>query len=348
VRTSSAPAPAAPVLSVITPAYNVEPYLGACIESVLSQTLTNLEIVVVDDGSTDGTADVLAKYAARDPRVRGFRGRNCGVSHARNVAMRHARGRYFTLLDGDDLWEPRFAETLVGILDRRPEIGIVSGNGLNLRGALDGRPVRPWPAEGREVTFLDMIEHEDSMFIMSVFRREVYEAIGGFNETLHRNEDYEYWLRAAAAGHRIVTHPQPLARYRRRGDSLSADETGMFEGIMKVLGSARSFRHRARADELNAIDRQLEKLQSDCLLTKGKSALQRREFAEARSHFWELYCRGRGLPFLAVSTALRVAPAAVLALYRVHLKRLERRSRLSVREAADIVFDEPSARSQTT
>ncbi|HUR33052.1 MAG TPA: glycosyltransferase [Vicinamibacterales bacterium] len=317
-------------MSVITPVYNVEPYLTGCIESVLAQTLTDLELIVVDDGSTDGCSRVIAEFAARDSRVRGFRGPNRGVSHARNVAMRHARGRYFALLDGDDEWEPGFARTLVHLLERQPEVAVISGNARNVGGgALDGRAVRPWPAEPREISFVDMIEHEDAVFIMSVFRREVYESIGGFNEALFRSEDYEFWLRAAARGFRFKTHPEPLARYRRRPDSATADPAGMFESIMKVLVSARGFRQRARAEELGAIDRQLERLQSDYLLTRGKAALLRRDFVEARSHFWELYRRGKGVPYAAASIGLRVAPQLLLGAYRSRLRALDRASGLT-------------------
>jgi len=313
------------VLSVITPVYNLEKYVGGCIESVLGQTLQDLELIVVDDGSTDDSAAVVSRYAARDSRVRGFRGPNRGVSHARNVALQHARGRYFAFLDGDDEWEPAFAMTLVRLLDRRPEFAVVSGNARNMGGGvLDGRPVLPWPDEAREIRFVDMIEHDEAVFIMSVFRRELFETIGGFNEALFRGEDYEFWLRAAAAGFRFITHPEPLARYRRRPGSSSSNSAAMFEAMMKVLVSARGFRHRARADELGAIDRKLERLQADYLLTKGKSALLRRDYGEARSHFWELYRRGEGFTHAAVSVGLRISPGLVLRAYKARLRSLER------------------------
>ena len=118
---------ASPALSVITPAYNAEAYVADCIESVLGQTFDDLELLIVDDGSTDGTADLIAKYAAQDARVRGFRGPNCGVSHARNVALQHSRGRYLALLDADDQWDPSFAATMVSILERQPEVGVDRG-----------------------------------------------------------------------------------------------------------------------------------------------------------------------------------------------------------------------------
>jgi glycosyltransferase involved in cell wall biosynthesis len=310
-------------LSVITPAYDVEPYLAGCIESVLGQTHRDLEHIVVDDGSRDGTARVLAEYTARDPRVRGFRGPNRGVSHARNVALQHARGRYIAFLDGDDEWEPSFASELIRILERQPDIAVVTGNARNRGGgALDGRPVRRWPAEPGEIRLIDMIEHEDAVFVMSMFRRTVYETIGGFNESLQRSEDYEWWMRAAAAGFRFFSWPRPLAFYRRRQDSATTDQSAMFESIMLVLRSARGFRARARADELGAIDRQLERLKAAHVLALGKAALLRRDFVEARSRFWELYCLGRGWSFAALSVAVRFAPQLVLNRYQVRLRRL--------------------------
>lgn len=321
------PPPSQPLLSVITPAFNAEAYLPACIESVLGQTFRNFELLIVDDGSTDGTAEIVSHYAASDRRVRGFRGPNRGVSHARNVAMRHAKGRFFALLDADDEWEPSFAMEQLRVFRRTPELAVVSGNGKNVGGgALDGQPVRPWPADARPVRFIDLIEQIDAVFIMSVFRREVYEAIGGFNESLYRSEDYEYWLRASAAGFLIETNPQPLARYRRRSDSMSADQPAMFESIMRVLTAAREFRARPKADELGAIDRQLERLRAGRLLTLGKAALLRQDFVEARTHFRELHRLGEGVRYGAMAAALRVAPALVRSAYQHRLQQLARRA----------------------
>lgn len=311
-----------PVLSVITGAYNVAEFLPGCIESVLSQSMGDLELMIVDDGSTDETPRIIADYASRDPRVRAFRGPNRGVSHARNVGMRHSRGRYFAILDSDDEWEPEFAATLTGVLDCQPDVALVTGNGRNVGGPLDGQPVLPWPSEPREILFLDMVEHVDSMFIMTMFRREVYETLGGFNESLFRSEDYEYWLRAAAAGFRVVSCPRPLARYRRRSNSASADESAMIESITTVLRLARGFRSRARAAELAAIDRQVERLGAALLLARGKSALLRRDFVEARTHFRDLYRRGAGTQYALLAAGLTVAPQAVLKFYEARLARL--------------------------
>ncbi len=316
--------PSQPIVSVIVAAYNVEAYLAGCIESVLAQTYPHFEVLVVDDGSTDTTPSIIADYVRHDERVKGFRGPNRGVSHARNVAMRHGRGAFFALLDGDDEWEPEFLASQLRQFRQSPHLAIVSGNGRNLGGPFDGQPVRPWPAEPRTVGFLDIIERIDSVFIMSVYRREVYEAIGGFAETLYRSEDFDYWLRATAAGFLIRTNPTPLARYRRRNNSASADQPAMFESIMTVLERARTFKANPRAEELNAIDRQVAQLRAGRLLTLGKAALLREDFAEARSHFEELHRLQGGLRYGAIAAAVRVAPSLVRSAYRHRLDLLQR------------------------
>lgn len=111
-----------PVVSVIVPTYNRATLLPDAIESVLAQSLTSFEIIVVDDGSTDGTAHVVGRYGAR---VRYVRTDNGGVAHARNVGMRLARGRYLTFLDSDDRLYPYALELQVSLLERFPSVGLV-------------------------------------------------------------------------------------------------------------------------------------------------------------------------------------------------------------------------------
>src|SRR5258706_15818506 len=99
-----------PAVSVITPAYNVEPYLAEAIASVLAQTFTDLELVIVDDGSTDSTFAIASACAQRDSRVRLVRQPNGGISKARNHAMRIGSGAVFAIFDSDDVWHPRYLE----------------------------------------------------------------------------------------------------------------------------------------------------------------------------------------------------------------------------------------------
>ena len=134
-----------PAVSVIMPAYNVAPYVGDALRSALAQTFTDLEVLVVDDGSTDATADVVAGIAARDPRVRLIRQPNRGLAGARNTGLRSARGDVFALLDSDDLWEPEFLAEQVAILRAHPDVHTVTGNGWCLGGAKHAQLARPCP-----------------------------------------------------------------------------------------------------------------------------------------------------------------------------------------------------------
>jgi hypothetical protein len=238
--------------------------------------------------------------------------------------MQHARGRYFAFLDADDRWEPSFATTLVGLRERRPEFAVVVGNALSVGGSvLDGHPVLPWPDEAREIGFVDMIELDNSVFIMSVFRREVFETIGGFNEALFRSEDYEFWMRAAAAGFRFVTHPEPLGRYHRRPGSSSSDSAAMFEAMMKVLASA-------WGSGTGRVPTSLERStvnSSGCSATTCSQRASLRSSAAITRKRVPISGNGtprRGLTHAAVSVGLRISPGLVVKAYKARLRGLER------------------------
>jgi glycosyltransferase involved in cell wall biosynthesis len=271
-----------PAVSVIMPAYNVGPYLGAAARSVLVQTFADLELLIVDDGSTDTTAAVASECAAQDPRVRVFHQPNGGISSARNCALRRTRGRFFAILDSDDVWEPGYLEAQMRILEAKPEVAIVTGNAWFLGGVLDGRPARPCPDPRPHPDLAGMLEDETAVFIMSVFRRDVYETIGGFDESLRTNEDYDYWLRAASAGFRFHRNDQPLGRYRRREDSLSADEVRMLRGILRVLEKTRPALA-GRPRELAILERKRAEFEGRCFVAEARLALEAGDVPTARA-----------------------------------------------------------------
>src|SRR3954464_9718855 len=126
-----------PTVSVIVPAYNVAPYIRAAIDSALAQTFRDLEVIVVNDGSTDETASIVDACCAADPRVRLIEQPNRGLSAARNTALAAARGEFLALLDGDDTWDPGFLEAQLAVFGDRPDVSIVTGNALFLGSALD-------------------------------------------------------------------------------------------------------------------------------------------------------------------------------------------------------------------
>ena len=273
-----------PRVSVIMPAFNVAAYIEAAVRSAFAQTVTDAEVVVADDGSTDATPEVLARLQQEfGERLVVVRGENRGLPSARNAALARARGRYFALLDSDDYWAPEFLAAQLSILEGQPEVAIVTGNGWYHGGPLNGRPVRPHPDPRPEPVLASIIEDERAIFVMSVFRREVYETIGGFNESFRTNEDYEYWLRAAAAGFRFKRNSEPLAYYRVRDESLSADEERMIRGILRVY---RHFRPSIayREPEVAALDRQVRRFEAELFALLARSGapvppnLSHREF----------------------------------------------------------------------
>jgi GT2 family glycosyltransferase len=256
------------------PAYNMERYIGQSIESALNQTCRDFELVVVDDGSTDSTPSLVASYARRDPRVIVVQQANRGVSAARNAAAARSRGRFLTLLDGDDVWRSTYLTEQLAIFAMHPDIDVLSANALNLGGPFDAQPMLEGQegAGVRRVSLRTLIEAEASISILTMFRRQVVEALRGFDETLRLSEDYDFWLRAAEAGFIIAVNPKPLGLYRRRPDSLSADEGRMLEAITVPLRRLRQ-RSASRPDLVLAIDRQLECLLRRRLVADARSAL---------------------------------------------------------------------------
>lgn len=305
-------------VSVIMPAYNVEAFVGDALLSALAQTAGDLEVIVVDDGSTDGTASAVAEIARQDARVRLLQQRNRGLAGARNTALAAARGDMFALLDSDDLWEPEFLAEQLAILDRRPDVDIVTGNGLYLGGPADGQPARPYPDSRPEPDLASIITDERAVFIMSVFRRRVYDTIGSFDETMRTNEDYDFWLRAATAGFRFVRNDRPSARYRVRGDSLSAAEITMLRGILRVYGKLRQALT-DRPDALPLVDAQIGRFESELLTVEARTALGMGDFRAARERLTLLRARHGGAALGAACLLARWSPRSLTRL--LHWKR---------------------------
>src|SRR5712671_4035179 len=131
-----------PTVSVIMPAYHAERYLHTAVESVLRQSFSDLELLIVDDGSSDRTVEIARGYAARDARVQVLEQANAGPGPARNAGFRAATGRLFAFLDSDDEWDETFLAEHVAVLAARPDVDVVIGNARNRGGKRDGQPSR--------------------------------------------------------------------------------------------------------------------------------------------------------------------------------------------------------------
>lgn len=303
-----------PLVTVVMPSYNAVEYLDEAIASVLLQSVGAVELLVVDDGSTDATRERAESWALRDPRVRVLHQQNRGVSAARNVALANGAGRFFALLDSDDVWAPEFLAVQLDVLQRMPRVGVVTGNAWERGGPNDGAPLRPRSAMLRHLHLRDLIEDETAVCIMSVFRREVVEAIGGFDERLRHSEDYEFWIRTACAGFGIVQTPEPLAWYRRRADGASTNETAMLDGIRQVLTRTRE-QCAGQVEMVSLIDRQLRRFTRERLVLQGKAALLAGAFGEAAEAFRQAAHLDGSPRMRAVALACRVAPRSLRAVY---------------------------------
>jgi glycosyltransferase EpsE len=201
-----------PLVSVIMTVYNAEQYVGKAIDSVLNQTLNDIEFVIVDDGSTDGTPELLAE-AKTDPRVRVISKERIGRGRALNVAWRNATGSYIANIDADDLAEPNRLEIQLKYLQENPDIGLLGTSFRILdEDSHDQRVIRhPLHNEQlqRKLIHLNPFAHSSVMI-----PRRVLEELGGYSEDIPVTIDYELWVRIAKS-HRVANLPDILTTKRR-------------------------------------------------------------------------------------------------------------------------------------
>ena len=211
--------PAIPVVSVLMPCWNRDRFVADAIRSVLAQTFTNLELIVVDDGSTDGTREVVASFP--DSRLRCLHREHRGISAALNAGLAAARGRYIARLDSDDLWRPEMLATQVAVLEARPDVDLVysraecTDSNWKLLDMTWGYPLR-FPGE----TFRSMVYNDCTCNITVVCRRECFDRVGAYDESLETSEDLDMWLRVARH-YRFEFTDRVLARVRLHGGSIT-------------------------------------------------------------------------------------------------------------------------------
>jgi GT2 family glycosyltransferase len=328
-----------PTVSVITPAYNAAAYLAASVESVRRQTFADLELLIVDDGSTDDTVAVARQLAASDPRVRVLTQKNAGPGPARNSGFRHAAGTYFAFLDSDDEWDRTFLAEQVAILEQRPDVDVLIGNARKRGGERDGQPMRPVTgAVGERISLGDMLGDESALFIMTVFRRSVIDQVGGFDPDLLTNEEYDLWIRAAIAGCSFARNPTPLGWYTCRPGSLSSEDARMHAGILRVLAKTRP-RLAPGSQELAILDRKAAEFAAELAAIEARRALRARDYQTAADRLSDLAARRPSFSNRAAALLVAAAPPLGGVLYRLsnRIKTVYRGSRGRARAATAIV-----------
>jgi glycosyltransferase involved in cell wall biosynthesis len=229
-----------PTFAVVIAAYDAERTLGAAIASVLGQSRPDFELVVVNDGSQDRTAEVAERVA--DARVHLVHQTNKGTATARNTGIEQTTAPLIAILDSDDLWLPNYLETMAAVLEDDEHAALAYTDAWVLDDAshrirrrtatASTNPPASPPSDPRQL--LALLLRSNFVYVSTAFRRRAVERIGGFDARCFC-EDYELWLRFAAAGYRIARAPGPLAIYRDRFDSKSSDERRELEGLRATL-----------------------------------------------------------------------------------------------------------------
>jgi glycosyltransferase involved in cell wall biosynthesis len=213
------PPQSAPLVSTIIPAYNAERYLAKAIESVLSQTYPRVECIVVDDGSTDGSADVARAFG---DRVRLVSQHNQGVSAARNAGARETRSSLLAFLDADDWWAPELLTRLSGVLlDTDADVALCAQQVVGEDGTPAGmNRLHPMPTIESLLTFRGSVPGLGSNLLI---RRGALDALGEWDERLFVSQDWELLVRIVARAVSLVYVDEPLTYYRRHPGSLTTD-----------------------------------------------------------------------------------------------------------------------------
>ena len=221
-------------ISVVIPTYNYGRFVREAIDSVLAQTCAPLEIVVVDDGSTDDTEQIVRSYG---DRVRYIRQENAGVAAARNTGIANARGEYIAFLDSDDVWLPEKLAKQLARFDSDPGLGLVYAGAERfdesgtLSVELDG--MEGWIAPELLRLERGVIASGSGMLLP----KQVAEEVGGFDADLQPSEDWDFCYRVALR-HRIGFVPEVLVRYRQHGSGLHLDVPRMERAMMLALEKA--------------------------------------------------------------------------------------------------------------
>ncbi len=227
-----------PLISVIIPVYNNAYFIAQALDSVLSQSITDIEVIVVDDGSTDESASIVQSYAVRDQRLKYIHQVNQGVAVSRNTGIKQSSGEFIAFIDGDDVWLPDHLKDLLHVMQGHEEIGLAHANITTISESGEILRTLKRPTELLSGNIFKPLLLRDIFVILStvMIRRQCCDKVGLFDEALTRlgSEDRDLWLRItfefkARYVDRIITH------YRINSNGLSSNHENMVKGRLYVV-----------------------------------------------------------------------------------------------------------------
>lgn len=244
-----------PRVSIIVPAYNAAVYLPHAIDSVLAQTCSDWEIVIVDDGSSDDTRAIADTYRPKlGDKLQYIFQPNRGVSAARNNGIRAARGEFIALLDADDVWLPHRLECGVDVLDSDPAVGLVHSRvaRIDTKGAVTGQlKVQPKYLSGRIARNI-YTRHAHLICTSVIFRKSCLDAAGWFDETMQTTEDRDLWFRIALR-YEVGYINEVLAYYRLSPSSTTTNLDRLLQGQLYFVAKHYRAGSATRREQLQAL-----------------------------------------------------------------------------------------------
>lgn len=216
----------APLISVVMSCYNADRWLVESIESVLNQTWKDFEFIIVDDGSTDETGRIIARYAAEDGRIVPISKPNTGLSDSLNFGIAYARGEWVARLDADDISEQTRLARQVQVVHENPSI-VLLGSGFSVIGENSAAKGRVFRYPSNHSIIVNRLSKLGPVFphSSSFYRTKVVRAVGGYRTRLQRAQDIDLWLRLSEVGE-ICCIDSPLVKIRKHSAQISHDEGG--------------------------------------------------------------------------------------------------------------------------
>lgn len=258
-----------PFVTVVVPAYNAELYITEALDSVVAQTFSDYEVVIVDDGSTDATARLVEPYLA-DPRFSLIGQNNAGLAGARNTGVSASKGTWIALLDADDAWMPQKLERQVELAKCDTPPALIFSNGIEFDEIGDLCPFYRDPDKFPEGEIIRRLMRGNCLWAPSVMiRRQDVIDVGMFRKGVA--EDFDLWLRILERGGEVRGVWEPLTRYRKRSDSLSANKRVMYERLMQIYSDAIS--RTTRRDHRAILSESLQRTKSDLQFVRARELL---------------------------------------------------------------------------
>jgi glycosyltransferase involved in cell wall biosynthesis len=261
-----------PIVSFIIPCYNGGRWLSLSLDSVSSQSHTDFEVIIVDDGSTDNSAEIVERYSREDERYRYVWQKNSGIAAALNLGLSLARGQWIARLDTDDVCDPHRIKRQLELASASNNVVFVGSDSIQIDS--DGRPIRRcnYPVTHRQLYRALTTRRKFPAHSSAFFDRAVAISVGGYRESVRRAEDVDLWLRLSEHG-QLISAPLPLIAYRTHDTQISLDEGGLRCFSDNLLANLSHFSRRNQiADPLEASSTDLQSVSLFIDIVAKKSA----------------------------------------------------------------------------